>query len=179
MEDDRTVLKRRLVQFHPRILYRGPKRHKHPHGLQQRRHRLTNEGLVEVTVPEEVALLEGKCKKILEGTCTNSSCDNWLPFVCQNYKSDPDANSPTSDCSDTLRVMVSPVKSRRKVVERISCFIEGVCTIVLCIQGFLSEKIYSAERGKIGIKTHRQILQGHVVPKKNTGKKRSIARNHS
>ena len=104
VEDGRTVLKRRLVQFQPRILYRGPKRH-----------RLTNEGLVEVTVPEEVALLEGRCKKILKGTCTNSSCDNWLPFVCQNYKSDRDANS-ASDCSDTLRVMGSPVKSRRKVV---------------------------------------------------------------
>ena len=39
------------------------KRHKHPHGLQQRRHRLTNEGLFEVTVPEEVALLEGKVKE--------------------------------------------------------------------------------------------------------------------
>ena len=63
VEDDRTVLKRRLVQFHPRILYRGPKRHKHPHGLQQRRHRLTNEGLFEVTFPEEVALLEGTVKE--------------------------------------------------------------------------------------------------------------------
>ena len=76
----------------------------------------------EVTVPEEVALsgMKGQraCKKILEGTCTNSSCDYWLPFVCQNYKSDRDAYSATSDCSDTLRVMGSPVKSRRKVVEK-------------------------------------------------------------
>ena len=63
VEDGRTVLKRRLVQFQPRILYRGQKRHKHPHGLQQRRHRLTNEGLFEVTVPEQVALLEGTVKE--------------------------------------------------------------------------------------------------------------------
>ena len=38
------------------------------------------------------------------------------------------------------------------------------------------EKIYSTERRKIGIKTHRQILQGHVAPNENSGKKWSIAR---
>ena len=73
LEDGRTVLKRTLVRFHPRILYRGPKRHKHPHGLQQRRHRLTNEGLFEVTVPEQVALLEGtvkeRAKKLRRNLC--------------------------------------------------------------------------------------------------------------
>ena len=35
------------------------------------------------------------------------------------------------------------------------------------------------ERGKIGIKSHRQILHGHVAPHKNSGKKGSTARRHS
>ena len=42
-----------------------------------------------------------------------------------------------------------------------------------------SHPIYSTERGKIGIKSHRQIRQGHVAPHKNSGKKRSIVRSDS
>ena len=40
-------------------------------------------------------------------------------------------------------------------------------------------KIYPKERLKIGIKSHRQIIQGHVTPHENSGKKGSIARRHS
>ena len=46
-----------------------------------------------------------------------------------------------------------------------------MCTIELCISRFLSEKVYSTRRRKIGIKTRRQILQGHLAPNKNSGKK--------
>ena len=34
------------------------------------------------------------------------------------------------------------------------------------------------EPGKLEIKTRRQLLQGHLAPNENSGKKRSIARNH-
>ena len=37
-----------------------------------------------------------------------------------------------------------------------------------CVSRFSSEKIYSTKRRKIGIKSHRRILQGHVVPDKNS-----------
>ena len=37
----------------------------------------------------------------------------------------------------------------------------------------------STERRKTGIKSCRQILQGHVAPHKNSGRKGSIARRHS
>ena len=40
-----------------------------------------------------------------------------------------------------------------------------------------SEKIYSTERKKSGIKSHRQILKWHMAPPQNSGKKGSIARN--
>ena len=59
--------------------------------------------------------------------------------------------------------------------ERISCIIEGVYTIGLCVSRFLSEKVCSTWRRAIGIKTRRQILQGHLAPNKNSGKKGSIA----
>ena len=62
--------------------------------------------------------------------------------------------------------------------ERIGCIIEGVYTIGLCISRFLSEKVCSTQRRKTGIKTRRQILQGHLAPNAHSGKKGSIARNY-
>ena len=44
--------------------------------------------------------------------------------------------------------------------ERISCFINGVFTNVLCVSRFFSEKVYSEERRKIGIKTRCQFPKG-------------------
>ena len=70
------------------------------------------------------------------------------------------------------------VKGRR--CQRISCFVEGVYTSRLCISRFLSEKIYSTWRRKIGIKRRRQILPRApgIKKKKKSGKKGSIARNN-
>ena len=69
-------------------------------------------------------------------------------------------------CSDTLRLMVSPVKWWKKI----SCFIKGVCTTGWCISRFLSEKIFSTWTWRISNKTRRQILQKHLAPKKKFGK---------
>ena len=49
----------------------------------------------------------------------------------------------TNAISDMLRQKESPTEDQRKVVQRISCDIEGVSSIVLCFSRFLSEKIYS------------------------------------
>ena len=60
----------------------------------------------------------------------------------------------------------------------ISCFMKGVDTIGLCISRFLPEKILFYVK-KTGIKTRRQILQGHVAPQTHSGKKGPVARRHS
>ena len=69
----------------------------------------------------------------------------------------------------------SKLQSQQKVkerwCERISCFIEGVYTLELCVSGFLSEKIKPTWRRKIGTTSHRQILEGHVAPNENSGKR--------
>ena len=73
-------------------------------------------------------------------------------------------------------------KAQQKVKERwckrISCDIEGVYTLGLCISRFFSEKIYSTWTRKIGIETRRQIFQRHLAPNRNSGKKGSITRNY-
>ena len=90
-----------------------------------------------------------------------------------------DANSATNVCSDT-EADGSPVKSRSKVVGRISCFSKGVHTIRLRVpryRGF--EEVCCTEKLKIVIKSRRHILHGHVAPHQNSGKKGSIARSYS
>ena len=69
--------------------------------------------------------------------------------------------------------MDSPVKkSKKNWCKRISCIIEGVYTIGLCVpRDRPSEKVFSADKWKIGIKSRRHILQGHMAPHKNTRKK--------
>ena len=109
------------------------------------------------------------CKTFLKGKCANPSCDYWHPPVCR----------ATNVYSDALRLMDSPVKRRRKGVERISCLTEGVCTIGLCVPRLPSEKVYPAGSWKIGIEAHRQVLEGHDASRKHSGKQGSIAGNHS
>ena len=76
---------------------------------------------------------------------------------------------------DAILQMLRRREAQQKVTEiwceRISCLVEGVCTIGLCVSRFSSEKVYSTERKKIGIESRRQILQGPVAPKK-IGKER-------
>ena len=67
--------------------------------------------------------------------------------------------------SDTLRLMNSPAKSKKS----------GVKGSVR----FSPKKIYSTERGDIGIKSHHQILQRHVAPHTSSGEQGSVARRHS
>ena len=75
--------------------------------------------------------------------CNNPSCIYWHPPVCQTSSLRLDVNSATSAVFDTLRQMRSPAKVKERCCERISCFIEGVYTIRLCVSRFPSEQIYS------------------------------------
>ena len=90
-----------------------------------------------------------------------------------------DVNMATNVDSDKLRLMGAQQKVEERWCERIGCIIEGVYTIGLCVSRFSSEEIYSTERRKFGIKSHRQVLQGHLAPNQNSGKKGFIARRHS
>ena len=47
-------------------------------------------------------------------------------------------------------------KVEERWCERIRCLVDGVYTHGLCVSRFLSEKVYSMERRKIAIKSHRQ-----------------------
>ena len=60
--------------------------------------------------------------------------------------------------------------------ERISCDIEGVYAVGLCVLRLLLVKVYSTWTWKIGIKSHRRMLQRHMAPNQNSGKKGSIAK---
>ena len=73
-------------------------------------------------------------------------------------------------------------EAQQKVKERwcegISCIIEGVYTIGLCISRILSEKIYSMWIWKIGIETHRRKFstgtRHHIKIRESKGPSRGI-----
>ena len=58
-----------------------------------------------------------------------------------------------------------PIKKSKKGGAKVpvALFIDGVYTSGLRITRILSEKIYSTWRRQIEIKSHSQILQGHVA----------------
>ena len=68
--------------------------------------------------------------------------------------------------SDMLREEKPCKKSKKGGAKGSVASLKGVHTSGLCVSRFVSEKIYSEERLKIGTKTRRQIRQGHVAPKK-------------
>ena len=85
-----------------------------------------------------------------------------------------DADSATNDSSDILRRMGSPVKSRRKWVERIRRLTEGLYSIGLRVPRYrTSAKVNPTEKLKIRTKLHRHILQRHITSRtKNTPEKK-------
>ena len=105
VDSKRTVFKRRRLQFPPR------------------RQQVWKESTIVLSCSKiadsSPSRKKGQrlCRKYHTGNCTNPSCDYWHPPVCQNYKN-RDANSSIGVFSRTLRLTVSPVKSRRKVVEK-------------------------------------------------------------
>ena len=86
-----------------------------------------------------------------------------------------DAHFAKNAASDKLRLMdgQSSKKVEEKLWTKITCLTEGVYTIGLRVPRLHSKEVYSTESRKIGIKSHSQILQGHVTPHHNSGKQRS------
>ena len=122
--------------------------------LQRRRHSLTEEDFRTVLAAERKSFWKERSESVQK-----------LPFFFPHVRltsQHRDSNSATNVNSDILRLVGSPVKSRRKVVERINCFTEGVYTIGLRVSGYRATD--STEELKIGAKLHRQVLQGHMAP---------------
>ena len=123
------------------------------------------------------------CRIFLRRKCTYLSCNFLHPTVCLNNKSESGCKNGDTCRFRHVEADGQPSKILQRVeekwCERFSCLINGVYTIQLCVSRFSSEKVYSSVGWKIGIKSHRQILQGHVASHKNSGKKGSIARRHS
>ena len=67
-------------------------------------------------------------------------------------------------------------KSKKGGAERISCDIEGVYAVGLCVLRLLLVKVYSTWTWKIGIKSHRQMLQRHMAPNSKFGKEKGPSR---
>ena len=72
----------------------------------------------------------------------NSSCKFGILACVRTTSLRLDANMEEHVSLDMLRPRKNPTKCQRKVVQRISCNIEEVYTIGLCISRFLSEKIF-------------------------------------
>ena len=142
---------------------------------QKRRHRPTDRYPRKVQAAEGRVFLEqeaGFRAEISSGEkCTNPSCNFWHPPVCLNYKSESGCTFVEKCRFRHVEADGHPSKKSKK---------SGV-EVQLSYKRSLhkSEKFHSTERRKIGIQSHRQILQGHVAPHENSRKKGSIARRHS
>ena len=118
--------------------------------------------------PGEVAFLERKAKKRSQNTLKDvvrirHVIVGILPSV-KITNLHRDADSATNDSSDVLRRMGSPVKSRRKWVERIRRLTEGLFAIGLRVPRYrTSAKVNPTEKLKIRTKVHRHILQRHIT----------------
>ena len=127
---------------------------------QMRRHSLTERNHQKVQALEEKVLLEKEAELRAEASLGESVrirrvIVGTLPCV-KITSLNPDARMVKNVNSDMLRLMGSPVKSRKKWCER---SVALLYTIGLCVSRLPSEQFYSTERKKIGIESRRQILQ--------------------
>ena len=106
--------------------------------------------------------------------CKKPSCKFWHSCVKITSLKKKDAKMATNALSDSWGRRKAQQKIKERWCERISCDVEGVCSFGLCISRFLSEKIYSTWRRKLGIKTRRQVLQRHMAPNKKKNRERKV-----
>ena len=90
-----------------------------------------------------------------------------------------DAVVAASAVFDRLRRRKSPTRGQRRVVQKDQLPSKGLKQLG-CVSKIPSrEKSICTESRKIGIEARRQILQRHVAPYRNSGKKGSVQRDHS
>ena len=76
--------------------------------------------------PKTQTQIDGRRPSTGKGKCTELPCGYWHPPECQNYMSESGCEFGDHCLFRHTEADGSPVKSRRKVVERIGCFAEGV-----------------------------------------------------
>ena len=122
----------------------------------------------------ETKALQTKRRELVK-TCKNPSWKCWHRPVCYNFKFEIGCTF-----GRTCFFREADEKPSKKVkegwYERISCIIEGVFLVGLCISRFLSERVFSAWKRTLGIKTRVKFSKGNLAPSENSGKKVSIAR---
>ena len=137
---------------------------------QKRRHRPTDRYPRKVQAAEGRVFLEQEAGLRAEITSGRSVRTRhvffWHSPVCLHYKSESGCTFVEKCRFRHVEADGHPSKKSKK---------SGSPYIGL----ILIRKIYSTERRKNGIESHRQILQGHVAPHENSRKKGSIARRHS
>ena len=135
-----------------------------PHHI--RRHRQANKNLQKVQTAEEQVLLEQEEEFLAEISFEERARSRHViigrPPCIWTISPNQDATMAKMPFSTCWGGGEAQQKIKEGWCERISCFIEGV---LLCVLRFLSENIYSQEWRKIGIKTRRHSLHGHVAPK--------------
>ena len=117
------------------------------------------------------------CRYFLGGKCTYQSCNFGHPAMCLNYKSE-------SGCKygDKCRFRHVEADRRSSKTSKKSDMKRSVALLKDAVQlGCVSQDSHpntsvARKERKIGIKSHRQILQGHVAPHQTSGKKGSITR---
>ena len=126
---------------------------------------------------EEKALqTKGAESRELYRKCYYQSCNYWHPPVCQDYKSETGCMYGNKCFFRHVEAEEKPSKKSKKGGAKGSvALLRSLYNWVVCLK-ILNRETLSTERWKIGIKSRRQILQGHVAPKKNSGKKGSLWR---
>ena len=89
------------------------------------------------------------------------------PPVCLNYESESGCKSGDKCRFWHVETDGQPSKNSKKTGAKGSVALFG-----LRVSRFSSEEIFSVQRMKIWIKSHRQILHGHVAPHKKFNKER-------
>ena len=115
------------------------------------------------------------CKDFLEGKSTNPSCNMWHLPVCYKYKSKSGCTYGEKFKFRHDEVDDQPGKKSKKSGGKVQLpYWESLYISVEYLTILIREN-YSTERRKIGIKSHRQILQSNVAPHQNSEKRRSYA----
>ena len=109
--------------------------------------------------------------------CKKPSCKFRHPPVCQNYKSEKGCIHGQKCFFRHVEAEEKPNKRSKKGGAKGSVAILKECTqLVVNLEILIRENLFYVKRECWDRHTHRQILQRHLAPSSNSGKKGSIAR---
>ena len=139
--------------------------------LRRRRHWLTGESPRQAVILARRSYWKERSKSVQKfpQRKLHKSVVWWHPPVGQNYTSDSGCKFGDK-CLYTEADRQPSTKSKKSGGEGLVAFGEGVWTIGFCFPRYRpTEEFSSTEERKIGIKLHRQRLQGHVKIRERKG----------